>query len=163
MSGSVCNGNTGFECYSCEPETICLESISGGVGEDKNERQGKQIVHDLHEREALGAVILEDDGFMLFHAKSSGVLHPVMMVFRPEAGVFTHLDASNIHVVVILLIPPEVHPELHHLMSVLSSSLLEDEVYKAAVFGEDKHRLKQEVKRRVSEPFNAWILSQVTP
>lgn len=35
MSGSVCNGNTGFECYSCEPETICLESISGGVGEDK--------------------------------------------------------------------------------------------------------------------------------
>jgi mannitol operon transcriptional antiterminator len=129
----------------------------------KNERQGKQIVHDLHEREALGAVILEEDGFMLFHAKSSGVTHPVMMVFRPEVGVFTHLDASNIHVVVILLIPPEVHPELHRLMSVLSASLLEDESYKAAVFGEDKHRLKQEVKRRVSEPFNAWILTQVTP
>jgi mannitol operon transcriptional antiterminator len=129
----------------------------------KNERQGKQIVHDLHEREALGAVILEEDGFMLFHAKSSGVTHPVMMVFRPESKTFVDLGASNIQAVVILLIPPEVHPELHHLMSILSASLLEDESYKAAVFGDDKHHLKQEVKRCVSEPFNAWILTQVTP
>lgn len=152
------------DTIAVKPDLSKAQLISlAGYRIGKNERQGKQIVHDLHEREALGAVILEDDGFMLFHAKSSGVVHPVMMVFRPEAGVFTHLDAFNIHVVVILLIPPEVHPELHHLMSVLSSSLLEDEVYKAAVFGEDKHRLKQEVKRRVSEPFNAWILSQVTP
>jgi mannitol operon transcriptional antiterminator len=128
----------------------------------KNERQGKQIVQDLHERETLGAVILEDEGFMLFHAKSAGVAHPVMMVFRPDVGVFTELGARNIRGVVILLIPPEVHPELHRLMSVLSASLLEDESYKAAVFGDDKHRLKQEVKRRVSEPFNAWILTQVT-
>lgn len=129
----------------------------------KNQRQGKQIVHDLHEREALGAVILEEDGFMLFHAKSSGVSQPVMMVFRPEVGTFLNLEATNIHVVVILLIPPDAHPELHHLMSVLSASLLEDDSYKSAVFGEDKHRLKEEVKRCVSEPFNAWILAQVTP
>lgn len=129
----------------------------------KNEHQGKQIVRDLHEREALGAVILEEDGFMLFHAKSSGVTQPVMMIFRPEVGVFTAIDASNIHVVVILLIPPDVHPELHRLMSVLSASLLEDDIYKSAVFGDDKYRLKQEVKRCVSEPFNAWILTQVTP
>ena len=154
----------GIDSIAVKPDLSKDQLISlAGYRIGKNERQGKQIVHDLHEREALGAVILEEDGFMLFHAKSSGVTHPVMMVFRPEAGVFTHLDASNIHVVVILLIPPDVHPELHRLMSVLSASLLEDESYKAAVFGEDKHRLKQEVKRRVSVPFNAWILTQVTP
>ncbi len=31
---AVCNGDTGFECHSCEPETICLESIDG-VGYNK--------------------------------------------------------------------------------------------------------------------------------
>lgn len=31
---AVCNGDTGFECYACEPETICLESIEA-VGDNK--------------------------------------------------------------------------------------------------------------------------------
>ncbi|KAF0226374.1 MAG: transcriptional antiterminator BglG [Erysipelotrichaceae bacterium] len=127
----------------------------------KNETQGKQIVADLKAREVMGSVIMDDEGFALFHAKSSGVDQPVMMVFRPDQGFLEAFDSQKIKVVIILLVPPLGETILSRFMSILTSSLLEDELYKAAVFGQDKSILKAEVRKVLNDPFNAWIMGQV--
>lgn len=127
----------------------------------KNETQGRQIVSDLKAREAMGSVSMDEEGFALFHAKSSGVDHPVMMVFRPDQGVLECFTSMKIMVVVILLIPHNSIPILNQFMSNLTSSLIEDEHYKAAVFGQDKTILKAEVRKVLNDPFNTWIMSQV--
>jgi hypothetical protein len=67
----------------------------------------------------------------------------------------------KISVVVIQLIPHNALPILNQFMSHLTSSLLEDEHYKAAVFGHDKTVLKAEVRKVLNDPFNTWIMSQV--
>jgi len=129
----------------------------------KNETQGKQIVNDLKAREAMGSVLMDDEGFALFHAITSGVDHPVMMVFKPDKGVLEAFESMKIQVVVILLLPQGNDSILNHFMSILTSSLLEDDQYKAAVFGQDKSNLKSQVRKVLSEPFNTWIMGQVKP
>jgi len=129
----------------------------------KNETQGRQIVSDLRAREAMGSVTMDDEGFALFHAKSSGVDHPVMMVFKPDSGVLEAFESRCIQVVIILLIPHVTDTILNQFMSLLTASLLEDEAYKAAVFGQDKAILKEQVRKVLNDPFNAWILTQVKP
>lgn len=129
----------------------------------KNEIQGRQIVNDLKAREALGAVTMDEEGFALFHAKSAGVDHPVMMVFQPDQGILEAFESGLIKVVIILLIPHGVDTILNHFMSILTASMIEDETYKAAVFGSDKNILKAQVRKVLSDPFNAWILEQVKP
>lgn len=104
---------------------------------------------------------MDDEGFALFHAKSAGVDHPVMMVFKPDNGVLEGFESKSIQVVIILLIPHTADAILNHFMSLLTASLLEDENYKAAVFGQDKNLLKEQVRKVLNDPFNAWILSQV--
>ena len=129
----------------------------------KNETQGRMIVNDLKAREAMGSVLMDEEGFALFHAKSAGVDHPVMMVFKPDQGVLSAFDSGKIEAVIILLIPHGVQPILNSFMSILTSSLIEDETYKAAVFGSDKNTLKAQVRKVLNDPFNAWIMSQVKP
>ena len=153
-------------------ENVDLVSVKASLTKDqllnlvgyrigKNETQGRQIVTDLRAREAMGSVTMDDEGFALFHAKSSGVDHPVMMVFKPDSGVLEGFESKSIQVVIILLIPHAADTILNHFMSLLTASLLEDENYKAAVFGQDKNILKEQVRKVLSDPFNAWILSQV--
>ncbi len=153
-------------------ENVDLVSVKASLTKDqllnlvgyrigKNETQGRQIVTDLRAREAMGSVTMDDEGFALFHAKSSGVDHPVMMVFKPDSGVLEGFESKRIQVVIILLIPHATDAILNHFMSLLTASLLEDENYKAAVFGQDKDILKEQVRKVLNDPFNAWILSQV--
>lgn len=153
-------------------ENVDLVSVKASLTKDqllnlvgyrigKNETQGRQIVTDLRAREAMGSVTMDDEGFALFHAKSAGVDHPVMMVFKPDNGVLEGFESKSIQVVIILLIPHTADAILNHFMSLLTASLLEDENYKAAVFGQDKNLLKEQVRKVLNDPFNAWILSQV--
>jgi mannitol operon transcriptional antiterminator len=127
----------------------------------KNELQGRQIVNDLKAREAIGSVSMDEEGFALFHAKSSGVDSPIMMVFRPDQGVLECFSSMKISVVVILLIPHNALPIINQFMSHLTSSLLRDEYYKLAVFGQDKAVLKAEVRKVLTDPFNSWIMDLV--
>jgi len=83
------------------------------------------------------------------------------MVFRPDQGILEAFDSLRIKVVIILLVPPSAETILNRFMSLLTSSLLEDDLYKAAVFGQDKSVLKAEVRKVLNDPFNAWIMGQV--
>ena len=150
------------DLISVEP-SLSREQLLNLVGYriGKNEVQGKQIVIDLKARESMGSVAMEDEGFALFHAKSAGIDHPVMMVFRPESGSFDAFESGKIRVLVVLLIPHGTDPILNQFMSILTSSLIEDEDYKSAVFGQDKNGLKSQVRRVLSDPFNAWIMTRV--
>jgi len=150
------------DLISVEP-SLTKEQLLNLIGYriGKNEVQGKQIVIDLKAREVMGSVAMEDEGFALFHAKSAGIDHPVMMVFRPESGAFDAFESGKIRVLVVLLIPHGTDPILNQFMSILTSSLIEDEDYKSAVFGQDKNGLKSQVRRVLSDPFNTWIMTRV--
>ncbi len=131
-----------------------IEKVSYYLGHDAISR--KQIQKDILSREAMGSVVMDDENFALYHAQTTAVRLPRMLVFRPNKEVFNAYESKSVHLIVALLIPENSIRELNYWMSHLSSALIEDDAYRLAVFSEDKTVIQREVLRILKGPIKDW-------
>jgi mannitol/fructose-specific phosphotransferase system IIA component (Ntr-type) len=131
-----------------------IEKVSYYLGHDTISR--KQIQKDIIQRESMGSVVMDDENFALYHAQTTAVRLPRMLVFRPNKEVFNAYESKSVHLIVALLIPENSIRELNYWMSHLSSALIEDDTYRLAVFSEDKTVIQREVLRILKGPIKDW-------
>ncbi len=131
-----------------------VEKISYYLGYDTQSRN--RIQQDIMQRETMGSVVMDDENFALYHAQTSAVKLPRMLVFRPQKEFFSAYESKTVYLIVALLIPKDSIRELNFWMSHLSAALIEDNVYRVAVFSEDKSVIQKEVLRILKGPIKDW-------
>lgn len=146
-----------FVCLevSSKLSTQALMHAIADLASDDN--QARLVLYkDLQKRETMGSVVMEDEHFAMFHAKTSVLKTPRMYVLRPTNGVFECYAPAEIQVIVALLIPEQVPAELSQWMSHLSSALLENDAYRVAIFTKTKEVIQSEILNVLKGPMKTW-------
>ena len=138
---------------SLDPQAL-MRSIADLACEDHQERS--ILYQDLQKRETLGSVVMMDEHFAMFHAKTCVLKTPRMYVLRPLNGHFECYAPVEIHVIVALLIPEQAPSELNQWMSHLSSALLENDAYRNSIFTKSKESIQSEILNVLKRPIKAW-------
>ncbi len=146
-----------FDCHEVPSDLsvqALMHEISNLASEDNTARL--MLYKDLQKRETLGSVVMEDERFAMFHAKTSALKSPRMYVLRPVKGLFECYAPAEIQVIVALLIPEQVPIELNQWMSYLSSALLENDAYRIAIFTKTKEAIQSEILNVLKGPMKTW-------
>jgi mannitol operon transcriptional antiterminator len=100
------------------------------AGEKEN---GRMIYEDIIRRESLSTQVVPELGLVLLHARTGGVKSPVFSLIAPEGGCFTSLSLQGSRCCVVMLAPLEAGRDTLNILGRISSALLEDEAFLAAV------------------------------
>ena len=146
-----------FACVNVQAD-LSVQALMQEVARlSTNDKQSQSILFkDLQRRESMGAVVMEDEHFAMFHAKTAQLKTPRMFVLRPTETNFACYAPAEIHVIVALLIPEQVSSELNQWMSNLSSALLENDAYRDAIFTKSKEFIQSEILNVLKGPVKTW-------
>jgi hypothetical protein len=97
--------------------------------------RGRLVLEGLLEREGLSSQVIPELGIVLLHCLTGGADCPALGLAVPRGGVFTDPRLRGSRACVILLMPPGAPPERLELMGCVSSALVADEAFLAAVKG----------------------------
>lgn len=111
------------------------------------EGNSSQIYEDLLRREKMGSVIAEDYGFVMFHAASSATKAPQFILLFPQEETFFAREYSSLHFITAAIIPLEANKYERENMSLISSSLIEEETFLHSIISRDKKRIYDHLVR----------------
>ncbi len=103
------------------------------------------IYHDLLEREKLGSVIAEDYGFAMFHAASEAAVHPQIVLIYPKDETFHTPALEKVRFIAAAVIPKSGSRYQRETMSIISSSLIEDDLFLKTITTRDEKRIKDQL------------------
>jgi mannitol operon transcriptional antiterminator len=101
---------------------------------------------DLIRRESMGSVILESERIILFHAKTTAVIEPVVKVLLSDQHRFSDIEAKNAAGILLMLIgspSQKIHGEI---LSQISQSCIEDNRLSLAIIDKNHDRIVQEIE-----------------
>jgi mannitol operon transcriptional antiterminator len=102
---------------------------------------GRMIFEDIIRRESLSTQVVPELELVLLHARTGGVKSPVFSLIRPEGGRFTSSSLQGSRCCVVMLAPHEAGRDTLNILGRISSALLEDASFLAAVQNGDKARV----------------------
>jgi mannitol operon transcriptional antiterminator len=105
-----------------------------------------QVHSDLIRRESMGSVILENERIILFHAKTTAVIDPVVKILLSDHGGFADAEAKNAAGILLMLIgspSQKIHGEI---LSQISQSCIEDNRLSLAIIDKNHGRIVQEIE-----------------
>lgn len=113
------------------------------------------IQEDLKRREQLGSQIFPDFGIALFHARTRGVVKPVVSVCQTMDGSpFKAPDFKGICAALVMLVPDDGEArENSDVMGALSERLVEEDAFLESV----KHGQKEEIRTYISMYLNQYF------
>jgi mannitol operon transcriptional antiterminator len=120
--------------------------------------QEEQLFKDLKDREAMGNVILSDEGIVLFHARTEACHIAKMVIFRATEDIMCYRP-NAIRTVLVLLVGRHQPMELNRWMSELSASLIEDNEYLSLIHTGHPSTLMDYVAKRFKKRFIEWVNS----
>lgn len=104
----------------------------------------QQLEQDLLQREQLGPVVDPEEGFGLFHARSTGAEKAQVVVMVPESGTFN----GGLGVILVTILPEKHTKAMQEVLSELNVALATDPVYRSVLMhGTDAE--KQEALNRI--------------
>ena len=97
----------------------------------------KQLEADLLQREQLGPVVDQQEGFGLFHARSTGTQKPQAVVLVPQQGTFN----GSLRVILVTILPEDHTKAMQEVLSELNVALAVDEQFRHTMLnGSDQER-----------------------
>lgn len=97
----------------------------------------KQLEDDLLQREQLGPVVDQQEGFGLFHARSTGTQKPQAVVLVPQQGTFN----GSLRVILVTILPEDHTKAMQEVLSELNVALAVDEQFRHTMLnGSDQER-----------------------
>jgi hypothetical protein len=139
--------------------TIPMEKIISTIGYriGKDKKSGKLIVNDLREREKMGSIQLEEEQVILLHAKTSGVIAPICMVFRCNSSSFQDPMLKGMKCIVVLLVPNRVDTVIQEMMSRISAGLIEDPEFLYAIHRAETASLRESIEDILKPGLDQWL------
>ena len=114
--------------------------------------KGMTLFEDVMAREKLHSQIFPEAGFALLHCRTKAVNQPIFNTCSPEKGAFTDPYFKGIDTILIMAMPEANHTAVQRdLLGYISSSLIEDDVFYAAVKGHEKEKINAELRRILKE------------
>lgn len=108
------------------------------------------IAQDLMAREKISTQVVPELGIVLLHCRTNGVDHPRFGIVRPDDGVFANPYFSGAQAAVVMLVPSSSPHPLSALMGSLSTALIEQESFLAAVKAGEAERVRGAVERIIA-------------
>lgn len=101
----------------------------------------EKIYESLLRREKMGSVIAEDYGFAMFHAAAPAAEKPQFILLFPKEETFTAPEFRKIRFIAAAVIPENANKYERENMSLISSSLIEEESFLSAILSRDEKRI----------------------
>lgn len=105
----------------------------------------EQICSDFLKREELGSVIADDYGFAMFHAATAGVSCPQFVLLYPENEFFSIPGFEKIRFIAAAAVPDKAERPVRETVSLLSSSLIENNSFLRAVSSRDRQQIEEKI------------------
>lgn len=134
-----------------------LQTVAEAIG--VSEVSKEMIAVDLKKREDIATQVIPELGIGLFHARTEGVLNPMMAVFTTKEGTgFSNPYFQKMKVAVVLLIPKDGNVETNsRLLGAVSQALVEDEQFLQQVESGDGLQIKQKLSRILKSYFSDYL------
>ena len=111
------------------------------------EGNSRKVFEDLLRREKMGSVIAEDYGFAMFHAASYAISVPQFILLFPKDETFPDPEFQKIRFIAAAVIPENANKYEREIMSLISSSLIEEESFLSAIISRDEKRIYDHLVR----------------
>jgi len=134
-----------------------IKAISERATHDHKTRKALQTV--LMEREKLGSTVLQGEGIVLIHGKTSVIKNMSFTIWRLEKPLYVGLEKRREKIIaaVVMLIPAEISKEQVETMSVLSKALIEETEFIDFIKTADEVKLFDYVKTIMHK----WLSKQL--
>jgi Phosphotransferase system mannitol/fructose-specific IIA domain (Ntr-type) len=134
-----------------------IKAISESATPDHKTRKVLQTA--LIEREKLGSTVLQGEGIVLIHGKTSVIKNMSFTIWRLEKPLYVDLDKRREKIIaaVVILIPTEISKEQVETMSVLSKALIEETEFIDFIKTADEVKLFDYVKTIMHK----WLSKQL--
>lgn len=119
-------------------------------------QSGGEVFTDLTARERLSTQVVPGLGIALLHARTAGVQVPVLALVKPDADQFTHLQLGGVKSSVVMLVPQNNAGHCAAMMGHISSALIEDDAFLAAVQSGEKQNVYNRLERIIADYLNQF-------
>ena len=117
------------------------------------------IQKDILKREKIATQIIGDMGFALLHARTNGVLEPMILVcVTKDRTPFIDPYMQNIRAVIMMLMPKNKNTKQNgQILGFVSSSLIEEEEFLPTIFEGEETAIKQYLTKLLKQYFNHYL------
>lgn len=143
-----------FHLYKVN-EDISFNDLLDLIGRSlsRTKELGDMIIQDLKNREAISSQVLAEFGFALLHARTKGVVEPVVTIYVPASkDIFTNAYFKKIHVVFVILIPDDENLEINgELLGYISSAIIEDPLFLEIASNKNQEEVRDYISIKMKE------------
>ena len=149
-----------FQCMKVS-SSITFDELLVAITERLSPYNEKRVLiqEDIKKREKIASQIIPSYDFALLHSRTKGVVRPSFSVCLTKGlDEFKDPYFENIHAVIIMLIPDDVHAtENSDIMGYLSGKLVENNDFLDTIFTGEKENISSFISKELMKYFNQYL------
>ncbi len=156
ITDAVLNLEARFNLYD-DVKAMRINDLINIVSEEMtNGSKHKKILQvELRDRERLGSTVLQGEGIILLHTKSTAISNISFTIWRFKAPIYHNLERTTeiLNAAVVMLIPVDVTDIQIEIMSQLSKALVEEDLFIDKI----KHADEDDIRIFIKRILHNWL------